>query len=81
MVGDCAFGWAEAANAWGATVEVMVHIKVNNHMVSKFFVLPKSCRCDTASQLFGRSGFDGVFFTTVLDSEQAAMSGELFNIW
>ena len=44
VVGDGAFGWAEAANASGATVELMVHLKVNNHMVSKLFALPKSCR-------------------------------------
>ena len=81
VVGDCAFGWAEAANTSGVTVEVIVHLIVNNHMVSIFFALPKSCRCATAIRLFWLSGFGGMNFTTVLDSEQTAMSGKLFNLW
>ena len=40
VVGDCAFGWAEAANSWGATVEVLVHINLDNHLVSNTFALP-----------------------------------------
>ena len=81
VVGDCAFGWAEAANSWGATVEVLVHINVDNHTVRNSFALPKYYWRDTAIQLCGRSAFDGVYFTTVLDSEQATMSGNLFNLW
>ena len=52
VVGDDAFGWAEAANACGVTVEVLVQLGFNNHRVSKLFGLPKSCICDTTIRRF-----------------------------
>ena len=81
VAGDGAFGWAEAANAWGATVEVLIHIKINNHVVSDVFGLPKSVDFDTAIRGFYRRPFDGVFCATIREDAEAAMVAKLFNFW
>ena len=62
-------------------MEAVVHLKVNNHMVSEVFDLPKSCRCDTAIRLFLEAEFGGVFFAKSRVSEQTAVAGKLFNLW
>ena len=42
VYGDDAQGWAEAAVLWGATVEVIVHHRLPNHMVAGALGLPSS---------------------------------------
>ena len=81
VVGDGAFGWAEAANAWGATVEVLVHLKFNNHVVSDLLGLLKSVDCDTAIRGFQQRSFGGVFCATICNDAEAVMVAKLFNFW
>ena len=42
IVGDCSFGWGEAAVSWGGEVEAIIHRQHNNHNLYDLFKLPKS---------------------------------------
>ena len=81
VLGDGAFGWTEAVNVWGATVEVVVHIIANNHRISALFDLPKSYGCATAARRFWKGESDGLFLSTIHAVEEAGVAGKLFNLW
>ena len=74
VVGDGAFGWAEAANAWGATVEVLVHLKFNNHVVCDLLGLPKSVDFDTAIRGFKQRSVGGVFCATIRNIAEVSIT-------
>ena len=42
VVGDSSFGWAEAAQLWGASIDIVVHRIYPNHLLRDIFNHPKS---------------------------------------
>ena len=82
VIGDRSFGWTEAAQLWGAQVEVVVHRQYDNHILSETFHQPKSCDVTTAVLSFDdKIPWDGVLLATVGTQLDADDVDRLFTLW
>jgi hypothetical protein len=81
VVGDGAFGWAEAASVWGANVEIIVHGTENNHGIRRLFSLPLSLDAGAAILLPTSRPWPGVLLATARDASGAQLVGRFLKRW
>ena len=82
VVGDSSFGWAEAAQLWGASIDIVVHRIYPNHLLRDIFNHPKSIPISAivdAPPLV--KNWNGIMLATVSNLEESVDMNKLFYLW